>query len=277
MDPLVDLSDRRVQAQIQAKASLRDRHEKGKGGEAPAVDGLPPGQRRVKTWVVLDLGVKPGPQYDPSSWQLQVASRDGAALLSFSQEQLQSLGTQEYTVDWHCVTGWSTPGVHFLGVPLRRVIEACRPSDSWVCLMQTGEDGYTVNVHREDALHEDAFLALAFADGSAIPPEHGGPRIVLPHLFGWKSCKWLREIAFLEEHSRGFWERFGCNMRGRVALNERWEPRAKSTWNFLVGILNLYYWVIPESAVVRLMQVSAKVLGFFTLSESESSKGGKSA
>ena len=83
-------------------------------------------------------------------------------------------------------------------------------------------------------MHPGAFLALSFADGSPIPLEHGGPRIVLPHLFGWKSCKWLHSVQFLDEQAMGFWERLGCHMRGRVELGERWAPRSKSVWDFLV-------------------------------------------
>ena len=92
-----------------------------------------------------------------------------------------------------------------------------------------------VSVSREDATHDSAFLALSMLDGSPIPFEHGGPRIVLPHLFGWKSCKWLHQVEFLSSHQQGFWEKLGCHMRGRVELNERWAPKTKSIWDFLVG------------------------------------------
>lgn len=99
-----------------------------------------------------------------------------------------------------------------------------------------GIDGDCANP-REDATARGGFLALSFSDGSPIPDDHGGPRIVLPHLFGWKSCKWLHSIEFLDDHRQGFWEKLGCHARGRVKLGERWAPRSKSLWDALVSAL----------------------------------------
>ena len=82
-----------------------------------------------------------------------------------------------------------------------------------------------------------------------------------PSLFGWKSCKWLTALEVGTSARLGFWERLGCHTRGRVAYNERWAPEAGAVWTLLIRMLNVYYYVIPEAAVVRLMQGSATVLG----------------
>lgn len=160
--------------------------------------------------------------------------------------------------DWHCVTGWSALGLRFRGVPLTAVLslvsekmakaeagEGSLATDvvdgahRWTCLFQTSADGYTAGVHRDDA--EDAFLAVTDADGSMLAEAHGGPRIVFPRCYGWKSNKFLTRVDLLPDDAPGFWEKLGCHPRGRWALEERWAPGTSSrVWNLLAWITDQY-------------------------------------
>jgi hypothetical protein len=170
--------------------------------------------------------------------------------------------------DWHCVTGWSALGLELRGAPLDAVLAhlergdpegdpaACgAPRPDWTCLFQTSADGYETGVDRRDLT--GAFLAVEWkppAPGNAaasddretgfrvIPPEHGGPRLVFPALFGWKSAKWLSVVEFRPALDAGFWERLGCHPRARWANGERWaEARGKRTaWIAAAGATDMY-------------------------------------
>ena len=250
--------------QIGKKRRLRERGVKG--------------QTRVKKWVVLDLGVPPDPSYDP--WGAPAAFRllacTGEACAAFTLRDLRALPDQrEYgPLDWHCVTGWTAPGLRFRGVPLRAFIAKCGPPADWVWLKQTSADGYTTVVHREDAEDPASFLCLGDAEGELLAREHGGVRLVFPQLFGWKSAKWLVKVEFLSGPAPGgFWEKLGCHARGRVALDERWAPgRTRGVWTLLVGsagrpgiMQGLYMRYLPAGVWTRIMQLGGAVLGFFTL------------
>ena len=161
------------------------------------------GQTRARGWVVLDLGVAPDPSWmdpwtTPEAFSITFHDETSGTMRRLGLTELRELGEGSYEEDWHCVTGWTAPGVGFRGVPLRRVLEHLGfLSGPWECLHQMGADSYTVNVSREDAMDDRAFLCLDDSEGRLLSREHGGVRLVFPHLFGWKSCKWLTEVSFL--------------------------------------------------------------------------------
>lgn len=173
--------------------------------------------------------------------------------------------------DWHCVTGWSALGLELRGAPLDAVLAHLErgdpaqgnpaalsaPRPDWTCLFQTSADGYETGVDRRDLA--GAFLAVEWKPPSApenaaasdddrdagfrvIPPEHGGPRLVFPALFGWKSAKWLSVVEFRPALDAGFWERLGCHPRARWAKGERWaEARGKrAAWMVAAGATDAY-------------------------------------
>jgi len=107
------------------------------------------------------------------------------------------------------------------GIPFLKLIEHVKPKKDWVCLMQYGLDGYTVNVAREDVEREDVFIAFE-SNGESLSDEHGVIRLLIPNLYGWKGCKFLGGLEFLEKEEKGFWEIRGAHNRGRVQFEERW-------------------------------------------------------
>mmetsp|Transcript_31179 Transcript_31179/g.37722 ORF Transcript_31179/g.37722 Transcript_31179/m.37722 type:complete len:149 (-) Transcript_31179:603-1049(-) len=125
--------------------------------------------------------------------------------------------------------------------------------------MQHAADGYTVPVMRADT--EDAFFALEFED-APLEMAHGGPRIVFPDLYGWKSAKWLCRLELMSEYAPGFWETLGCHRRGRVELEERFEAGWKLwVWRCLAAAPGLYRRIFGYDVWVWVMQTGGQALG----------------
>eukprot|EP01025_Chloroclados_australasicus_P066694 TRINITY_DN920_c0_g1_i10.p2 TRINITY_DN920_c0_g1~~TRINITY_DN920_c0_g1_i10.p2 ORF type:complete len:286 (-),score=37.54 TRINITY_DN920_c0_g1_i10:930-1787(-) len=262
------LNNEKTKRQIQIKQKLSQRNQDI--GNFDHQNGLPPGNKLASNWIVLDLGVKPNAnEYNlweaGENWSIKFfgVQADTTTYKEVSVREIIQLGLQDYACDWHCVTGWTAPSVKFQGVPLPLLLDLVQPQHDWVCLYQVGADSYTVNVHRDDL--SDAFLAIYDENGDYLSHEHGGVRIVFPSLFGWKSAKWLTEVHFLKRQKDGFWEKLYCHPRGRVEFNERWHQKAKGVWETLIWMLSWYDVVLPREYVVKLMQVSGAVLGWFTL------------
>ncbi|MCS7117372.1 MAG: sulfite oxidase-like oxidoreductase [Thaumarchaeota archaeon] len=184
---------------------------------------LPPGQRYIKDFIVYAaLGI---PKVDLASYRLTVTGLVERPL-SFNYEELMKLPMKKYVKDAHCVTRWSVKDVAWEGVQIKYLagLAGVKPEASWVmfrCL-----DGYSTPVPIEDALDEDAIVALRM-NGKPIPLENGFPaRPFIPHLYLWKSAKWLTEIEFMDEYEDGFWERAengGYHERGNVWAEERFK------------------------------------------------------
>lgn len=127
----------------------------------------------------------------------------------------------ELTTDIHCVTHWSKLGTSWQGVPVGRVLEDAGVADHPYALVSS-YGGYTTNVAVEDLVDHDAMVAVGY-DGGPIPAEHGGPvRLLVPHLYLWKSAKWLREIRVLDADEPGFWETAGYHHRGDPWTEQRY-------------------------------------------------------
>ena len=180
---------------------------------------LPPGQIITRKWPVLHFGTVPA--VDLAAWRFDV---HGAVEqpLSLSWADLQALPRQQTVCDIHCVTRWSRYDNPFEGVPVREILARARPRASAGFVLVHAENGFTTNLPLAD-LDRPANLLATTHDGEPLPAEHGGPvRLLVPHLYFWKSAKWVRGFELLEEDYPGFWEQNGYHMRGDPWAEERY-------------------------------------------------------
>ena len=180
---------------------------------------LPPGQIVTKKWPVLHYGTVP--QVDVRSWRFEVS---GAVESPFvlTWEQILQYPRQETMCDIHCVTRWSRYDNVFEGIPLAPLLADARPSAAAKYVLIHAEHGFTTNVSLDDLMRPANLLALTH-NGQPLDAEHGGPiRLVIPHLYFWKSAKWIRGFEFMEEDYPGFWEQNGYHMRGEPWAEERY-------------------------------------------------------
>ena len=185
----------------------------------PEDQRLPPGQHLTRDWPVLDLGLTPS--VTSERWRLDVYGAvenplfwDMPAFLAQEQRQFVS--------DIHCVTTWSRYDNQWEGLATRDLLAACRPRDTAGFVVLHSSDGYTTNLALEDFAAEDALLAHSWS-GAPLTGEHGGPvRVVVPHLYFWKSAKWLKAIEFLDQDSPGYWEVRGYHNRGDPWAEQRY-------------------------------------------------------
>mgnify|MGYP001579983130 FL=1 len=201
---------------IEAKMHLLERF-KEQGKHKKTSDRLPPGQHLTPLFPVLDLGIQP--EMDLSNWKLEITGLVKETKLSL--EDLEKLGVKQYTEDFHCVTTWSKFDVKWTGIPFKKLIELVKPDNKWKFLIQYGKDGYSTNVPREDVERENVFLAFEL-DGKPIPKEHGYIRMIIPHLYAWKTSKFLYKLEFSEVDKPGFWEVRGYNNHGDAFKEERY-------------------------------------------------------
>lgn len=178
---------------------------------------VPPGQAVTERFPVLTYG--PTPRVTKEELELRITGL--AEPRSFRWDDLLALPQTTLELDFHCVTRWSRLGLRWTGVRTRDLMRELRvaPEARFVLLHCYG--GYTTDLALEDFLREDCLLAHR-VDGEDLPVEHGGPlRAVVPHLYGWKSAKWLSGVEFLQEGRPGFWERNGYHRRGDPWREER--------------------------------------------------------
>ena len=188
------------------------------GEQAPPAQRLPPGQREVRNWPVLDLGIQP--EVSRANWKLEVEGLvENPMVLDF--DAFMALPQVEAKSDIHCVTQWSRFDNTWNGVATRELLARVRPLPAARFVIQASYDGYTTNLPLADFAGEDVLLAHRW-EGQDITREHGGPvRLVLPRLYFWKSAKWLTKLSFVAEDSPGFWEVRGYHMRGEPWAEER--------------------------------------------------------
>src|SRR6266542_6159512 len=174
---------------------------------------LPPGQRQVSNWPVLDLGVVP--RVDRAEWRLEI---DGLVEhpTALGWDEFLSLPQTDDVSDFHCVTTWSRMDLAWRGVRFRDLMARVVPRPEAAHVLTTGYDvdpssgeAYTTNLSLEDAMEPDVLLVHT-VDGAPLPAEHGGPcRMITPRLYAWKGAKWIRRITLTEESHAGCWERRG--------------------------------------------------------------------
>jgi DMSO/TMAO reductase YedYZ molybdopterin-dependent catalytic subunit len=178
---------------------------------------IPPGQYATEDFPVLSAG--PTPRTSLADWSLEI---DGAidAPRRWSWEQFLALPSETIGVDIHCVTKWSKLDTSWTGVPVDVLLDGVDTAGEHVTAWCDG--GYTTNVPLEDVVDGRAWVAYEYG-GEPLDPEHGGPaRLLVPHLYFWKSAKWLRGLTLTVDDEPGFWEGYGYHNYGDPWREQRY-------------------------------------------------------
>ena len=179
---------------------------------------LPPGQYLTDDFPVLSAG--PTPQVPVDRWAFTVRTESGEEH-AWSWTELTALPTENVTVDIHCVTRWTKLETQWRGVALDTLLEDVETAADFALVRSYG--GYTTNVPLEDLLDGQAWVAFEY-DGDALAAEHGGPaRLLVPHLYFWKSAKWVRGLDLLPQDEPGFWEQLGYHDYGDPWREQRYQ------------------------------------------------------
>lgn len=181
-------------------------------------DRVPPGQHLAGGFPVLTYGDTPDIRL--TDWQLRVWGL--ATPQTFSWDDIMAMPQSHFTADFHCVTTWSKLDVQWTGIKVTDFMQQIAVDPKATHLMQHCYGGYTTNLSLDDFLREENFFAHTLF-GEPLSAEHGGPlRLVVPHLYAWKSAKWINGLEFLEDMELGFWERNGYHHRGDPWTSERY-------------------------------------------------------
>jgi DMSO/TMAO reductase YedYZ molybdopterin-dependent catalytic subunit len=187
----------------------------GRRSEEPA-GRVPPGQYVTSDFPVLSAG--PTPHTALADWTFTIEG--GNEPKSWTWQEFQALPSETVTVDIHCVTRWSKLDTSWTGVSLDVLLDAVPSDDPYVLAFCDG--GYTTNLPAADLKGGKAWVAYNY-EGNPLAPEHGGPaRLLVPHLYFWKSAKWVRGLRLRETDVPGFWETYGYNMYGDPWREQRY-------------------------------------------------------
>jgi DMSO/TMAO reductase YedYZ molybdopterin-dependent catalytic subunit len=188
--------------------------EPGPAGDAGRV---PPGQHVTNDFPVLSAG--PTPRAPLADWTFSI-TRGGATVKSWTWAELQALKAETVSVDIRCVTRWTKLGTQWRGVPVDALLDEVEQVTPYVMAFCDG--GYTTNLPVADLTGGKAWVAYDY-DGGPLAPAHGGPaRLLVPHLYFWKSAKWVRGLDLRDENAPGFWENYGYNLYGDPWKEQRY-------------------------------------------------------
>jgi DMSO/TMAO reductase YedYZ molybdopterin-dependent catalytic subunit len=193
---------------------------RGFKGRRPEVDPsrIPPGQDLTHDFPVLSAG--PTPHTPLEQWDFAVKGQVATAK-AWSWEELNALPSETFTVDIHCVTKWSKLDTSWTGVSVDTLLAAADPDAKFLTAFCDG--GYTTNLAVEDVTNGKAWVVYAYG-GEPLAPEHGGPaRLLVPHLYFWKSAKWVRGLTLTPTDEPGFWEGYGYNNHGDPWKEQRYQ------------------------------------------------------
>ena len=178
---------------------------------------VPPGQYVTDGFPVLSAG--PTPHTPLDKWTFSI-TQGGQPRKSWTWEELQALPAETITADIHCVTRWTKLGTEWRGVPVDTLLDQAGYDTPYVMAFCDG--GYTTNLPVADVTGGRAWVAFGYG-GAPLEPEHGGPaRLLVPHLYFWKSAKWVRGLDLRESDEPGFWERYGYHNHGDPWLEQRY-------------------------------------------------------
>jgi DMSO/TMAO reductase YedYZ molybdopterin-dependent catalytic subunit len=178
---------------------------------------LPPGQYETRDFPVLSTG--PTPHAPLDRWSFSI-SGVGPEARTWTWEEFQALPSETVTVDIHCVTKWSKFDTTWTGVPVDSLLGGLEPQGRFVLAWCDG--GYTTNLPLADVSGGKAWVAYEYG-GEPLAPEHGGPaRLLVPHLYFWKSAKWVRGLKIMDHDEQGFWERYGYHNYGDPWKEQRY-------------------------------------------------------
>lgn len=191
----------------------------GRKPAAAVAERLPPGQHLTTDFPVLSFG--PHPRVDQTNWRFTIA-HGSKPLASCSWAELQQLPQTTWQKDIHCVTTWSKFDTTWQGVTLDDLFAALGIVPPTPFLLAQSHDDYSTNVPLADTVGGKAMIATRFG-GAPLAPEHGGPaRLLVPHLYFWKSAKWVKGLKFTERDEAGFWELRGYHMYGDPWREQRY-------------------------------------------------------
>jgi DMSO/TMAO reductase YedYZ molybdopterin-dependent catalytic subunit len=190
----------------------------GRRRRTPGAAGrVPPGQYLTDDFPVLSAG--PTPHTPLDQWTFSIRQH-GAARKSWTWQQVRELPAENVTADIHCVTRWSKLDTMWQAVSVDTLLDQVEHDAGYVLAFCDG--GYTTNLPLADVTSGQAWLAFGYDDGP-LPPEHGGPaRLLVPHLYFWKSAKWVRGLELLDADEPGFWETYGYHSYGDPWREQRY-------------------------------------------------------
>jgi DMSO/TMAO reductase YedYZ molybdopterin-dependent catalytic subunit len=204
-----------VEGRLTAVAIFSPGFQGRRRGGNPA---LPPGQYLTEDFPVLSAG--PTPKVPLDTWAFTLTTEAGVTK-TWTWQQLQALPQDTPTVDIHCVTKWSKFGTSWQGVSLDTLLDGVVTAAPYALVHSYG--GYTTNLPLADLRGNKAWIVHTY-DGADLTPEHGGPaRLIVPHLYFWKSAKWVRGIELLTDEKQGFWERVGYHNYGDPWREQRYD------------------------------------------------------
>jgi DMSO/TMAO reductase YedYZ molybdopterin-dependent catalytic subunit len=187
-------------------------------GRRPGAGLVPPGQYVVDDFPVLSAG--PTPHTPLENWSFTITDESGGAAARWTWDEFRALPSETVTVDIHCVTKWSKLGTQWNGVSVDVLLEGVETSAEFAVAVSDG--GYTTNLPLDDLTGGRAWLAYGY-DGDDLEPEHGGPaRLLVPHLYFWKSAKWVRGLRLTDDDEPGFWESVGYHNYGDPWREQRY-------------------------------------------------------
>jgi len=192
---------------------------RGRRREDPAAAGrIPPGQYLTPDFPVLSAG--PTPLTPLALWDFAVTGT-ASPPRRWTWEEFRALPSETVTVDIHCVTKWSKLDTVWEGVPVDTLLDGVVTEGAWVTAFSDG--GYTTNLPLRDVMGGKAWVAFAYG-GEPLAPEHGGPaRLLVPHLYFWKSAKWVRGLTVMTQDQPGFWESLGYHEYGDPWREQRYQ------------------------------------------------------
>lgn len=182
---------------------------------------LPPGQYDIgRAWPVLTAEATPKLATD--SWTFAVEGLVEQPQ-TWTWDSIHALESSAYYGDIHCVTTWSKHDVTFTGVSVDTLLAAARPLPDATHVMAFCHTGYTTNLPLSDVINGQSWVAFEY-DGKPLPAEHGGPaRLLVPHLYFWKSAKWVAGLRLMDHDEPGFWEQYGYHNHGDPWREERYQ------------------------------------------------------
>ena len=190
----------------------------GKRPEPPKP--IPPGQYLTRDFPVLSAG--PTPKAVLNEWTFDLQAEDGSQIATWTWEAFLGLEHTTITKDIHCVTKWSKLDTTWEGIAIDTLLDAAGIEPPGKFLMAFCDGGYTTNVPLEDLVEGKGMVAFKY-EGADLAPEHGGPaRLVVPHLYFWKSAKWVRGLRFMSADQPGYWEMYGYHMYGDPWREQRY-------------------------------------------------------
>jgi DMSO/TMAO reductase YedYZ molybdopterin-dependent catalytic subunit len=190
-------------------------------GRAERDNRLPPGQYDAgRDWPVLNAEVTP--RLETSTWSFTVEGLVRTPT-TWTWDEIHTLPPSTYSGDIHCVTAWSKLGMIFGGISIDTLLEIAMPLPAATHVLAFSPTGYTTNLPLADVTNGQAWVAWE-VDGDPLPREHGGPaRLLVPHLYFWKSAKWVSGLRLLDHDEPGFWEANGYHNRGDPWLEQRYQ------------------------------------------------------